>query len=256
MITRKTTENIGLKDRKSLNLNRAVLKNMVVAIFAATIASTAAAEVVASKQAVNDNWVNGTSARAWTNGSDDLCWRNGFWTPATANSKCDGALVAQLPTPPIPAPVVPVPAPKIESKEFTYSADALFDFDKAVLKAEGKSELDELFAKLNSVNVERIVVAGHTDYIGTERYNQKLSEQRALAVSKYLESKGVAAERLSIEARGKKDSPSDKTIDCKSLHKYSLNKSSLSRKKLIECLTPDRKVVVEVIGTETVKTEQ
>jgi hypothetical protein len=73
------------------------------------------------------------------NGTNELCWRDAFWTPATANAKCDGALVAQAPTP--PAPVTPV-APAITSQKITYQADALFDFDKAILKPAGKEKLE------------------------------------------------------------------------------------------------------------------
>ncbi|MFP3747460.1 OmpA family protein, partial [Achromobacter sp. SIMBA_011] len=97
----------------------------------------------ASRQAVNDNWVNGTGEWVWMNGTNELCWRDAFWTPATANAKCDGALVAQAPQP----PVAPAAAPAISSQKITYQADALFDFDKATLKPLGKQKLDELASK-------------------------------------------------------------------------------------------------------------
>ncbi len=102
-----------------------------IAATAVMAASAMAQSVPASRQATNDNWVNGTGEYVWMNGTNELCWRDAFWTPATANAKCDGALVAQAPTPPAPPPA---PAPVIQSQKITYQADALFDFDKAILK--------------------------------------------------------------------------------------------------------------------------
>src|SRR6202158_2723945 len=104
-------------------------------------ASAMAQSVPASRQAVNDNWVNGTGEYVWMNGTNELCWRDAFWTPATANAKSDAALVAQPPQPPV-AP--PAPAPVIQSQKVTYQADALFDFDKAILKPAGQANADGL----------------------------------------------------------------------------------------------------------------
>src|SRR6478609_2476726 len=114
-----------------------------IAATAVMAASASAQSVPASRQATNDNWVNGTGEYVWMNGTNELCWRDAFWTPATANAKCDGALVAQPPTPPAPPP-----PPPITSQKVTYQADTLFDFDKAVLKPGGKQRLDELAAKI------------------------------------------------------------------------------------------------------------
>ena len=64
----------------------------------------------------------------------------------------------------------------------TYAADAFFDFDKAVLKPEGRAKLDDLVSKMAGLNLEVIIAVGHTDSIGTDAYNQKLSIRRAEAV--------------------------------------------------------------------------
>src|ERR1700677_3529557 len=106
-----------------------------IAATAVVAASAMAQSGPASRQATNDNWVNGTGEYVWMNGTNELCWRDAFWTPATANAKCDGALVVQAPVPPTP---VPPPAPVISSQKITYQADTLFDFDKAILKPGGK----------------------------------------------------------------------------------------------------------------------
>jgi len=204
-----------------------------IAATAVMAASAYAQSVPASRQAVNDNWVNGTGEYVWMNGTNELCWRNAFWTPATANAKCDGALVAQAPTPPAPAPAAPV----ITSQKVTYQADTLFDFDKAILKPAGKEKLDELAARIEALNLEVVVATGYTDRIGTVAYNDRLSMRRAQAVKAYLVSKGVPADRIYTEGKGKRNPV---TTGC----------NQKNRKALIACLAPDRRVEVEVVGTK------
>jgi OmpA-OmpF porin, OOP family len=204
-----------------------------IAATAVMAASASAQSVPASRQATNDNWVNGTGEWVWMNGTNELCWRDAFWTPATANAKCDGALVAQAPTP--PAPPTPV-APVIQSQKITYQADALFDFDKAILKPAGKAKLDDLAAKIQNVNLEVVVATGYTDRIGSDKYNDRLSLRRAQAVKAYLVSKGIEANRIYTEGKGKRNPV---TTDC----------HQKNRKSLIACLAPDRRVEVEVVGT-------
>ena len=195
-------------------------------------ASASAQSVPASRQAVNDNWVNGTGEWVWMNGTNELCWRDAFWTPATANAKCDGALVAQAPQPPV-APV----APAISSQKITYQADALFDFDKATLKPLGKQKLDELASKIEGMNTEVVVATGYTDRIGSDKYNDRLSLRRAQAVKSYLVSKGVPANKIYTEGKGKRNPVK---TDC----------NQKNRKQLIACLAPNRRVEVEIVGTQ------
>ncbi|CAL8473280.1 MULTISPECIES: outer membrane protein OmpA [Caballeronia] len=205
-----------------------------IAATAVMAASASAQSVPASRQAVNDNWVNGTGEYVWMNGTNELCWRDAFWTPATANAKCDGALVAQAPTP--PAPVAP-PPPVIQSQKVTYQADALFDFDKAVLKPAGKEKLDDLASKIGALNLEVVVATGYTDRIGSDKYNDRLSLRRAQAVKAYLVSKGIEANRIYTEGKGKRDPVTGNSCQQK------------NRKQLIACLAPDRRVQIEVVGT-------
>jgi OmpA-OmpF porin, OOP family len=203
-----------------------------IAATAVMAASAMAQSVPASRQAVNDNWVNGTGEYVWMNGTNELCWRDAFWTPATANAKCDGALVAQAPQP----PVAPAPAPVIQSQKVTYQADALFDFDKAILKPGGKAKLDDLASKIGDLNLEVVVATGYTDRIGSDKYNDRLSLRRAQAVKAYLVSKGIEANRIYTEGKGKRNPV---TTGC----------NQKNRKQLIACLAPDRRVEVEVVGT-------
>jgi OOP family OmpA-OmpF porin len=204
-----------------------------IAATAVMAASASAQSVPASRQATNDNWVNGTGEYVWMNGTNELCWRDAFWTPATANAKCDGALVAQAPTPPAPAPA----APAITSQKVTYSADTLFDFDKAVLKPAGKQALDDLASKIQGMNTEVVVATGYTDRIGSDKYNDRLSLRRAQAVKAYLVSKGVPANKVYTEGKGKRNPV-----------KECAGKKVTAALKA--CLQPNRRVEVEVVGTQ------
>lgn len=80
-------------------------------------------------------------------------------------------------------------------------ADATFDFDKATLKPAGKANLDKFAAGLAGAKVSSITIVGHTDSVGSDAYNQKLSERRAQAVADYLASKGVAAQ-MQVSGKG------------------------------------------------------
>jgi OOP family OmpA-OmpF porin len=169
-----------------------------------------------------------------------LCWRTGYWTPAMAIEECDPDLVKKAeaaPAPAAPAPA-PVAAPKPAAKKVTLSADALFDFDKAVLRDEGKAKLDKLSEDVKGLNLEVIIATGHADRFGTDAYNQKLSEKRAQAVKAYLTDKGIEANRIFAEGKGETQ-PVTKPGDCK----------GPKSKKVIACLQPDRRVDIEVIGT-------
>jgi OmpA-OmpF porin, OOP family len=150
-----------------------------------------------------------------------LCWHTGFWTPADAIEGCDGMLQkaapaasgvqlvtplpAGEPTPYVePAPVVaaaPVAAAPTADK-VTFEADAFFDFDKSVLKPAGKAKLSDLVSKLQGTDIEVVVATGHTDAIGSDAYNMKLSLRRANAVKAFLVSKGIPADRVFVEGKG------------------------------------------------------
>jgi OOP family OmpA-OmpF porin len=136
------------------------------------------------------------------------------------------------PPPPPPPPPPPAP-PKPTTEKITFAADALFDFDKYVIKPEARAKLDDLVSKLAGVNLEVIVAVGHTDWIGTEEYNLGLSARRANAVKQYLVSKGIEANRIYTEGKGEKQPVAD-------------NRTAEGRAK-------NRRVEIEVIGTRTVK---
>lgn len=174
-----------------------------------------------------------------------LCWRTGYYTPADAVAGCDKPLAPPPPPPAPPAPPAPVapppppppapvapPAPVPTSEKVTFAADAFFDFDKSILKPEAKVKLDDMASKLKGVNLEVIVAVGHTDSVGTDEYNQKLSIRRADAVKAYIISRGIDAKRVFSEGKGEKQPVAD-------------NKSSAGRAK-------NRRVEIEVVGTRTI----
>ncbi|WP_313296884.1 outer membrane protein OmpA [Diaphorobacter sp.] len=218
------------------------LNKVAMLLASAVLATSAGAQVKAADGGkVVDNWQNGTGELVWKNGTNELCWRDANWTPATAAEGCDGALVKAVAAPPAAAPApapaatpapAPAPAPAAAQK-VTYAADAFFDFDKSVLKPEGKAKLDDLVSKVKDINLEVIIAVGHTDSIGTDAYNQKLSVRRAEAVKAYLVSKGIEKNRVYTEGKGEKQPVAD-------------NKTAAGRAK-------NRRVEVEVVGTRAAK---
>lgn len=225
--------------------------NNVASLFATAALAVASTGAFAQAKTI-DNWVN-SNGIVWKNGTNELCWRDSSWTPATAAAGCDGALKAAAPAP-APAPAVapkpsapaPAPAPAAAptappvvapaaptSEKVTFAADAFFDFDKSVLKPEGKAKLDDLVSKMSGINLEVIIAVGHTDSVGSDAYNQKLSVRRSEAVKAYLVSKGVEKNRVYTEGKGEKQPVAD-------------NKTTEGRAK-------NRRVEIEVVGTRTRK---
>ena len=203
--------------------------NKVAIMFA--VATVAGSAFAAGSTINSDNWRNGHGNLIWKNGTNELCWRDAYWTPATAAPGCDGALQAPAatPTPPAVTPVPPAPPAPVAAQKVTYAADAFFDFDKSVLKPEGRAKLDDLVGKIQGINLEVIIAVGHTDSVGSDAYNQRLSVRRAEAVKAYLVTKGIERNRIYTEGKGKKQP-------------IASNATAEGRAK-------NRRVEVEVVGT-------
>jgi len=224
-----------------------------VAVLFASVALAAPIAAFAQAKTI-DNWVS-TDGTVWKNGTNELCWRDTGWTPATAKEGCDGAIKPPPPAPkpapapapapvappaPAPAPVappapapVPVVAPVPVQEKVTFAADAYFDFAKSNLKPEAQAKLTDLVDKTKGVNLEVIIAVGHTDSVGNDALNNKLSVSRAEAVKSFLTGKGVEKNRVYTEGKGSKQPVAD-------------NKTAEGRAK-------NRRVEVEVVGTRAKK---
>ncbi|MFP1874400.1 porin OmpA [Lonsdalea quercina] len=148
-----------------------------------------------------------------------------------------------------PAPVVaptPAPAPVVQTKRFTLKSDVLFTFNKAELRPEGQSSLDQLYTQLSTMDPKdgSVVVLGFTDRLGSEQYNEGLSTRRAQSVVDYLVAKGIPADKISARGLGESNPVTGSTCD-----------SVKGRKALIDCLAPDRRVEIEVKGIKDVVTQ-
>jgi OOP family OmpA-OmpF porin len=193
-----------------------------------------------------------------------LCWRSGGWTPAMATAECDPELVkkpepkpmaapppapapapapkpapapAAAPPAPVPAPM-PAPAPAPVPQKVTLKADVLFNFNRSSLTPADRAKLDDLAGRMSALNVEVVIATGHTDPLGSSEYNQKLSVRRADSVKSFLMSKGVDADRIYAEGKGE-------TQQVKACPK------SMSRPARIKCLAPNRRVEIQVVGTQS-----
>jgi OOP family OmpA-OmpF porin len=152
------------------------------------------------------------------------------FTPAPAPASTPLAQAPLEPAPQaVPPPALPKPMPTAE--KVTLAAETLFDFDKSALKPQGKAALDDLLARLQGMNTEVMIAVGHTDSVGSDAYNQKLSLRRAEAVKAYLGSKGIESSRLYTEGKGEAQPVAD-------------NKTAEGRAQ-------NRRVTVEVVGTRS-----
>ena len=133
------------------------------------------------------------------------------------------------PAPPSKPEAKPEAKPKPVAEKVTFAADVLFDFDKSVIKPEGRSKLDDLASKVKGINLEVVIAIGHADSIGSDAYNQRLSVRRSESVKAYLVSKGIEANRVYTEGKGEKQPVAD-------------NKTAEGRAK-------NRRVEIEVVGT-------
>ena len=129
----------------------------------------------------------------------------------------------------VPVPSMPTPLPRME--KYTLSATELFEFDRSELRG-AQPKLDEVASVLtNTTPLGNIVITGYTDRLGSDKYNQALSERRANAVKTYLTSKGVDSNRLKAQGRGE----ANPVVEC----------TDKRLPALIKCLEPNRRVEVE-----------
>ncbi|MBJ3815293.1 porin OmpA [Shimwellia pseudoproteus] len=180
-------------------------------------------------------------------------WINNIGDAGTVGTRPDNGMLSvgvsyrfgQDEAAPIVAPA-PAPAPEVQTKHFTLKSDVLFNFNKSTLKPEGQQALDQLYSQLSNLDPKdgAVVVLGYTDRIGSDAYNQRLSQQRAQSVVDYLVSKGIPAGKITAQGQGESNPVTGNTCD-----------NVKQRAALIDCLAPDRRVEIEVKGVKDVVTQ-
>ncbi|MDQ7989189.1 MAG: OmpA family protein [Candidatus Dactylopiibacterium sp.] len=152
---------------------------------------------------------------------------------------------AAAPAPaPAPAPVAPAPAPAPAAQKVSLPADALFAFDKADLSEQGKSSLAAFADSAKQLGQLEVVIAvGHADRLGSDAYNQKLSEKRAATVKDFLIAQGIPANKVYTEGKGESQPVTGDA--CRKM-----GAESGKNQKLVACLAPDRRVELEAVGTK------
>jgi OOP family OmpA-OmpF porin len=213
---------------------------------------------VASAQFKNQGYLTDTQGNVVRALGAGVCVRTSDWTPARAIAQCDPDLVKK-PAPKVKPKVAPKPKPKPKPKpaakpkkptplNITEKIELQgMPFDKAEMTEDNKKELAKFLAALRKATKARgpvrfgaVVVTGHTDRIGSLKYNMGLSERRAVVVKDHLvKVENVDQKLIFWEGKGPKEPiPVTKFCDNK-----------MKRKQLIECLSPNRRVTVEIVGT-------
>jgi OOP family OmpA-OmpF porin len=221
-----------------------------------TIIAAAFIPALAFAQA-KDGYLTDTAGGVVKATGANVCVRNSQWTPALAIAECDPDLVKKPAPAKAAAPAKPETKPEAKAKpeakpkkpqplniEEKIELQGM-EFNKADMTADNKKDLDDFLGVLAKGNKQRsavrigaIIVTGHTDRIGSMKYNMKLSEKRAITVKDYIVSKGYDQKLIFWEGKGPKQPiPVTKFCDNK-----------MKRKQLIECLAPNRRVTVEVVG--------
>jgi OOP family OmpA-OmpF porin len=239
------------QNRRIKNMRSALRITLASAIVAAALAPALA---MAQAKEVKDGYLTDVAGGVVKAPGAGVCVRNSQWTPALAIAECDPDLVkkpapavAQKAAPQKAAPQKAAPKPKppeplnIEEKIELQG----MEFNKSDMTADNKKDLDEFLGNLRKANKQRaavdfgaVIVTGHTDRIGSMKYNMKLSEKRAITVKDYIVSQGIDQKLIFWEGKGPKQPiPVTKFCDNK-----------MKRKQLIECLAPNRRVTVEVVG--------
>jgi len=223
-----------------------------------TIASAIAVAALApalGSAAGKDGYLTNTAGDVVKALGANVCVRSSQWTPALAIAECDPDLVKSAPVAQKAAPQKAAPQKAAPQKAKPKKPSMLnveqkielqgMEFNKADMTDDNKKDLDKFLGGLGKANKSRgpvaigaVIVTGHTDRIGSMNYNMKLSERRAITVKDYIVAKGVDQKLIFWEGKGpKRPIPVTKFCDNK-----------MKRKQLIECLAPNRRVTVEVVG--------
>ncbi|MDC5597626.1 OmpA family protein [Acinetobacter baumannii] len=157
--------------------------------------------------------------------------RTFYWNPIhPENTVCP---------PPLNTPKKDEPKEKVSFKRYTLKADALFAFDKSDLhnlNPKGRDDLESLVVELRKLKeIRSIQILGYTDYLGKEAYNLRLSQKRAEAIKQYFLLNNINAQVFTVQGLGEQDP----VKQCA---------SNLPRNLLLQCLEPNRRVIIDVDG--------
>ncbi|HGI8302636.1 TPA: peptidoglycan-binding outer membrane protein RmpM [Neisseria meningitidis] len=217
------------------------------ALFVALLASGTA---VAGEASVQGYTVSGQSNEIVRNNYGE-CWKNAYFDKASQGRvECGDAVAAPEPEPepePAPAPVVVVEqAPQYVDETISLSAKTLFGFDKDSLRAEAQDNLKVLAQRLSRTNIQSVRVEGHTDFMGSDKYNQALSERRAYVVANNLVSNGVPVSRISAVGLGESQAQMTQVCEAEVAKLGAKVSKAKKREALIACIEPDRRVDVKI----------
>jgi OOP family OmpA-OmpF porin len=202
-------------------------------------ALVAALVLSSSAFAVKPGYAVDQTTDAVTRNNYNECWHTGFFNKAT-----QGLVECGDREPTKVVEQKPQPQPTYYKEKVTLSSEVLFDFDKAVLRADAKNELDPVANRLkDDANLKSVAIEGHTDYRGSDSYNMDLSRRRAEAVRTYFVSAGVPSDKVSAEGKGE-TVPKVKDECTTQFPKDSKLRKTSARLKT--CLQPDRRVEITI----------
>ncbi|CAL62704.1 Putative outer membrane protein OmpA [Herminiimonas arsenicoxydans] len=222
-----------------------MINKLALVLLVGVAPSYAAAQSSTDIQAPSNHSYNQDGRGTITRSDYGLCWRSGFWTPDDAVAGCDGALASPIPNPTAPEMAnslekerqsMPLAAKPLCNVTLALASDQTFAFNKAVLNKAAKQQIDQKVLPIlaECKGIDGITITGHTDHLGASRSNQILSEKRAASVAGYLKTKGVSTK---MNVLGAGETQGVKLCDEK-----------LPHGKLIACLAPNRRVLIEVHG--------
>ena len=201
------------------------------ALFVALVASGTA---MASEAHTKHGYVVSSQSQEVVRNNYGECWKSTYFDKETQGRiECGDAVAVEQ-------------APEYAEETVSLSAKTLFGFDKDILRPEAKESLNALAQRLSNSNVESVRVEGHTDFMGSEQYNQALSERRANVVANYLVNQGVASNKISAVGLGESQAQMTGTYEAEVANLGKKVSKAKRRAALIACIEPDRRVDVKI----------
>ena len=201
------------------------------ALFVALVASGTA---MASEAHTKHGYVVSSQSQEVVRNNYGECWKSTYFDKETQGRiECGDAVAVEQ-------------APEYAEETVSLSAKTLFGFDKDILRPEAKESLNALAQRLSNSNVESVRVEGHTDFMGSEQYNQALSERRANVVANYLVNQGVASNKISAVSLGESQAQMTRTGEAEVANLGKKVSKAKRRAALIACIEPDRRVDVKI----------